>query len=65
MKDKREKRFIVVSEENSSFVTHCTVLVDRQTGVNYLMASYGQGTGLTPLLNREGKPIITSVYNEE
>ena len=36
----------------------------QETGVNYLLASNGSGTGLTPLLDRDGKPIVTSVYDE-
>ena len=41
------------------------VLVDRETGVNYLWHASGYGGGLTPLLDREGKPIITTVFEEE
>ncbi len=40
------------------------IWVDRETGVNYLYHSGGYGGGLTPLLDREGKPIITSVINK-
>ena len=66
MAEKKEKRFMVVSNETpkGNVFASCLVLVDRKTGVNYLMASYGSGTGLTPLLDRDGKPIVTSVYDE-
>ena len=37
------------------------ILVDTQTGVNYLYYWSGNGGGLTPLLDREGKPVITAV----
>ena len=40
------------------------IWVDRETGVNYLYHRGGYGGGLTPLLDREGKPIITSVINK-
>lgn len=63
MKAKKEKRFIIVHEEspkNGPFAS-CTVIVDKLTGVNYLAAGNGSYAGLTPLLDREGKPIITSV----
>lgn len=40
------------------------IWVDKETGVNYLYHSGGYGGGLTPLLDREGKPIITSVINK-
>ena len=58
---KKEKRFIKVLSEGG-FTTPATyILVDRQTGVNYLYASSGYGGGLTPLLNRDGTPIVTPV----
>ncbi|VEG27098.1 DUF6440 family protein [Actinomyces howellii] len=34
------------------------VLRDRQTGVCYLLTSWGYGTGLSPLLDAEGKPVV-------
>ncbi len=34
-------------------------LVDKETGVNYLYVCRGYGGGLTPLLDADGKPIIT------
>ena len=33
--------------------------VDKQTGVNYLFVKSGYGAGLTPLLDENGKPLIT------
>ena len=41
-------------------ITGVEILVDIQTGVNYLFCS-GNAGGLTPLLDREGKPVITAV----
>ncbi len=35
------------------------VIVDKETGVNYLFVCRGYGGGLTPLLDSDGKPIIT------
>ncbi len=61
---KKEKRFIKVSSEGGFSGPACQVLVDRQTGVNYLYASSGYSGGLTPLLNRDGTPIITPVPKE-
>lgn len=65
---KKEKRFIKVETEGGGFTGPAiTVFVDRQTGVNYLYASSGYGAGLTPLLNRDGTPVVTPVpktYNE-
>lgn len=39
------------------------IWVDKATGVNYLYHQSGNAGGLTPLLDREGKPIISSVMN--
>lgn len=37
---------------------------DTETGVNYLFQQGGYAGGLTPLLDREGKPIISSIVNK-
>ena len=36
-----------------------TILVDKETGVNYLYVQAGYSGGLTPLLDADGKPVIT------
>ena len=35
------------------------ILVDKETGVNYLCWKSGYGAGITPLLDSEGKVIVT------
>lgn len=35
------------------------IWVDTETGVNYLWREDGYSGGLTPLLDRGGKPVIT------
>ncbi|NBH83044.1 xylan 1,4-beta-xylosidase [bacterium C-53] len=39
------------------------ILVDTETGVNYLMGSHDLrvGTGLTVLVDQDGKPVVTPV----
>ena len=37
------------------------IWVDTETGVNYVWHASGYAGGLTPLLDKEGKPVITSV----
>lgn len=39
------------------------IWVDKETGVNYLFHASGYAGGLTPLLDRDGKPVITTVIN--
>ncbi|MCM1992473.1 DUF6440 family protein [Oceanirhabdus seepicola] len=52
-----DKRFEVVSTQGN-FQSY-RVIVDKETGVNYLYVSNGSSGGLTVLLDSEGKPIIT------
>lgn len=53
---KKEERFIKVYSENMG----CEVIyVDRLTGVNYLFIQSGYAGGLTPLLDRNGNPIVS------
>ena len=52
-------RFDIKERESVSFATDALVIVDKETGVNYLFVHRGYGGGLTPLLDSEGKPIIT------
>ena len=56
---KKEKRFEVVYQQGA-IVDIIEILVDRETGVNYLFRTNGNAGGMTPLLDREGKPVITS-----
>ena len=64
MAEKKEKRFIRTLAEGGGFAGPATyILVDRETGVNYLYAASGYGGGLTVLLNRDGTPVITPVPN--
>ena len=40
------------------------IWVDKETGVNYLYHTSGYAGGLTPLLDREGKPVISPIVNK-
>lgn len=60
---KKENRFVKTYTQGKISVTQ--IWVDRETGVNYLYHEDGYSGGLTPLLDREGKPIITTVYEED
>ena len=60
---KKDERFIMTYSQG--VVTISEIWVDRETGVNYLFHKDGYGGGLTPLLDRDGKPVVTTVYDEE
>ena len=55
---KKEERFIRVHSENFGSEM---ILVDKKTGVNYLFVQSGYADGLTPLLNPDGTPVVTSI----
>ena len=42
-------------------MTSIEIWVDKQTGVNYLYRQSGYSGGLTPLLDKDGKPVVTPV----
>ena len=52
-------RFDIQERENLGLLTETSIIVDKETGVNYLFVACGYGGGLTPLLDSDGKPIIT------
>ena len=52
-----EKRFIKIYDDGAFGSNE--IWVDTKTGVNYLFHASGYAGGLTPLLDREGKPIVT------
>ena len=41
------------------------IWVDTRTGVNYLFHASGYAGGLTPLLDRDGKPVISPLPVED
>lgn len=52
------KRFIKAHKE-STLTSATEIWIDRVTGVNYLFHLDGYGAGLTVLLNKDGKPVVT------
>ena len=56
---KREKRFVRTYSEG---VFGCNeIWVDTQTGVNYFYRQNGNSGGLTVLLDRDGKPVVSTL----
>ena len=56
-----KERFVEVYSQG--IVNVAKIIVDTETGVNYLMGSHDlrTGTGLTVLVEQDGKPVITPV----
>lgn len=58
-----EERFVLLGEEGSVIMGSGRVLlVDRETGVTYLLV---YGAGVTPLIDADGRPILTPLPKEE
>lgn len=53
----KEKRFENVYKQGVA--PSIQVIVDKETGVNYLYVQSGYSGGLTVLLDENGKPVIT------
>lgn len=62
MKNK-DNRFVIVLKEGNSLKDEGLrqILVDKETGVNYLALKSGYGLGITPILDKDGKPIVTEI----
>ena len=56
---KKDKRFIKIYSQGG--MTAVEILVDKETGVNYIFHQSGYGGGLTVLLDKDGKPVITPI----
>ncbi|MEE1011345.1 MAG: DUF6440 family protein [Acutalibacteraceae bacterium] len=54
----KEKRFEKVYSQD---LGSTMIWVDKETGVNYLFVSSGYAGGLTPLLDRDGKPVVNPI----
>lgn len=59
---KLDDRFIIKNKEGNALISGLRfVVVDKETGVNYLFVQSGYAGGLTPLLDADGKPIVMRV----
>ncbi len=57
----KSDRFEKTYSQGSLNVTE--IWVDKETGVNYIFHAGGYAGGLTPLLDRDGKPVISPIEN--
>ncbi|SHH45559.1 DUF6440 family protein [Clostridium intestinale] len=57
-KEKKEKRFVVKEEQSLLIGAAVYIVVDIQTGVNYLMTVGNGLNGITPLLDSNGSVVI-------
>ncbi len=60
-----DDRFVKVYSQGNGFTSsQIVVYVDKVTGVNYVFCQAGYAGGLTPLLDKDGKPVVTPVENK-
>ena len=52
-----EKRFVRIYKQET-LTTVLEIWMDRDTGVNYLYRRNGYSSGMTVLVDRDGKPLI-------
>jgi hypothetical protein len=55
---KSDRRFEVIHKEGN--ISGFKIVVDKETGINYLFSWDGYAGGLTPLLDKDGKPVVTT-----
>ena len=59
----QEKRFVKIYTQGGFKENLMQIWVDKETGVNYIFHQSGYAGGMTPLLDREGKPVISPILN--
>lgn len=57
----KDQRFEKVYSQGTMATTE--IWVDKETGVNYVFHASGYAGGMTPLLDRDGKPVVSPVIN--
>lgn len=55
---KKDNRFIKTYSQGT--LDGIEIWVDKETGVNYIFRASGYAGGLTPLLDKDGKPVVTT-----
>lgn len=59
-------RFVKVYAQGNPLTSgKIEILVDTVTGVNYLYRLSGYSGGLTPLLDKDGKPVVTPLASNQ
>ncbi|RKJ37180.1 xylan 1,4-beta-xylosidase [bacterium 1XD42-8] len=57
----KKERFEKVYSQGA--VNIMEIWMDKETGVNYVFHANGYAGGMTPLLDRDGKPVISPIVN--
>lgn len=57
----KDQRFEKIYSQGT--MTTMEIWVDKETGVNYVFHASGYAGGMTPLLDHDGKPVVSPVIN--
>ena len=60
----KDKRFERAYSQGGELGVSYEILVDRETGVNYMFYRSGYSGGLTPLLDKDGNIVVTPVSDQ-
>jgi hypothetical protein len=61
---KSERRFIDAPGSKFGLISGGKIIIDRETGVNYLFYASGNAAGLTVLYDKDGKPLVMPYATE-
>lgn len=64
-KEKKQERFVCILTEGGVFGSQRRLWVDSKTGVTYFQVMEGYAGGLTPLLDAQGNPVLSTVPRED
>ncbi len=60
---KKSERFKMIYSQG--IASQYKIVVDTATGVNYIIFTEGYGGGLTVLLDKDGKPVVTPEFIDD
>ena len=55
----KHKRFVWEKQQTTGLMKQISIIIDAETGINYMFVQDGYAGGLTPLLDKNGKPVVT------
>lgn len=58
----KTERFEKIYSQGVTNVTE--IWVDKETGVHYVFHASGYAGGMTPLLDKDGKPVVSPARNQ-
>lgn len=59
----KNERFEKVYSQGSRNVTE--IWIDKETGVHYVFHASGYAGGMTPLLDKDGKPVVSPILSKQ